>query len=64
MESILFTEIYTRMNNLAVNLETGLKEKQDKKTGAPKSDEAKGGDVSDGTAANEGKPVPADTTAA
>lgn len=46
LEAILFTEIYTRMNNLAINLETGLKEKEQAKKGEPKSAEAKGGDVS------------------
>lgn len=45
LEAILFTEIYTRMNNLAINLETGLKEK-DQQQGQPQNSEAKGGDVS------------------
>lgn len=44
LEAILFTEIYTRMNNLAINLETGLKEKEQRK-GQPKNSEGKGGDV-------------------
>lgn len=59
LENILFTEIYTRMNNLAINLETGLKEHKTKTTAAPVADEGKGGDVQDGS-----KPVPADDTAA
>lgn len=41
MEKILCTQIYTRMNNLAVNLETGFKDKQVAKPNAPKADEAK-----------------------
>ena len=60
LESILFTEIYTRMNNLCINLETGLEEKKHADKKAPKAGDAKGGDVKDGS-----KPVPAeDTTAA
>lgn len=63
LESILFTEIYTRMNNLAVNLETGLEEKKHADKNAPKAGDAKGGDVKDGNAKTEsekqdGKPVP------
>lgn len=54
LESILFTEIYTRMNNLAINLETGLEDKKKANKAEPKSDEAKGGDVKDGN------PVPAE----
>lgn len=48
LEAILFTEIYTRMNNLAVNLETGLEEKKHADKKAPKAGDAKGGDVKDG----------------
>lgn len=63
LESILFTEIFTRMNNLAVNLETGLEEKKHADKNAPKAGDAKGGDVKDGNAKTEsekqdGKPVP------
>lgn len=60
LESILFTEIYTRMNNLAINLETGLKEKEQAKKGEPKSAEAVGGDVS----GESGKETPKETAAA
>lgn len=60
LESILFTEIYTRMNNLAINLETGLKEKEQAKKGEPKSAEAVGGDVSGAS----GKETPKETAAA
>lgn len=69
LESILFTEIFTRMNNLAVNLETGLEEKKHADKNAPKAGDAKGGDVKDGNAKTEsekqdGKPVPEAETAA
>ena len=48
------------MNNLCINLETGLEEKKHADKKAPKAGDAKGGDVKDGS-----KPVPAeDTTAA
>lgn len=60
LESILFTEIYTRMNNLAINLETGLKEKEQAQKGEPKSAEAVGGDVS----GESGKETPKETAAA
>ena len=60
LESILFTEIYTRMNNLAINLETGLKEKEQAKKGEPKSAEAVGGDVS----GESSKETPKETAAA
>ena len=61
LEAILFTEIYTRMNNLAINLETGLKEKEQAKKNEPKSAEAKGGDVSGESVAKE---TPKETVAA
>ena len=61
LEAILFTEIYTRMNNLAINLETGLKEKEQAKKGEPKSAEAVGGDVSGESVAKE---TPKETAAA
>lgn len=46
LERILFFQVYTRMNNLAINLETGLKEKKNADKAQPKKGEAKGGDVS------------------
>ena len=51
------------MNNLAINLETGLEEKKHADKNAPKAGDAKGGDVKDGNAKTEsekqdGKPVP------
>lgn len=55
LENILFTEIYTRMNNLAVNLETGLDNKKNTNKNAPKAGDAKGGDV------KGGKPVPTES---
>ena len=54
MEAILFTEIYTRMNNLAINLDSGFKSKDatpDKHQ--PKADESKGGDIKGATPAAE-----------
>lgn len=64
LENILFTEIYTRMNNLAVNLDTGLKEKPSADKQQPKSGEAKGGDIDNAVPSEAGKPVPEGKTAA
>lgn len=60
MEKILFTQIYTRMNNLAVNLDTGFKDKDAAKSNAPKKDEAKATAPTKG-GKTDSKPVPADT---
>lgn len=57
LESILFTEIFTRMNNLAINLETGLQDKKNADKSAPKSDDGKGGDVKDGNPVPTAEPA-------